>query len=195
MTGHSWICYTSWWKCLNVEICFDDIISNVIWLINTANSKWQLGWVKLLVKQKVFVRYFWHPQSSLSNIIVSDSLAEPGLAVMVLRDSLDGLGTATGFVVSLAMICSWDSHMTFAGSTSEMEPKWPQKNESLVPLIFPCLTPFTVSYIPLHSCASSAWLIHLLPGLQNTSHSFYSHPLLFFVSSSATPSAREKWCM
>lgn len=35
----------------------------------------------------------------MSNIIVRDSLAELGGAVMVLRDSLDGLGTATGFVV------------------------------------------------------------------------------------------------
>lgn len=63
------------------------------------------------------------------------------------RDSLDGLGggASAGSVVKVsAVICSWDSHMTFAGSTSEMEPRRPQKNECLVPLVLPCLTLFTV---------------------------------------------------
>lgn len=38
----------------------------------------------------------------MSNIIVSDSLAKQGGALMVLRDSLDGPGTATGSVVSFS---------------------------------------------------------------------------------------------
>lgn len=35
----------------------------------------------------------------MSNTVVSDSLAERGGTVMVLRDGFDGLGTATGFAV------------------------------------------------------------------------------------------------
>lgn len=38
----------------------------------------------------------------MSTIIVSDCLAKLGGAVMALRDSLDRMGTATGFVVNFS---------------------------------------------------------------------------------------------
>lgn len=45
---------------------------------------------------------FWPSFDSMSNIVVSDSLAELGAAVTLLRDGWDGLGTAIGFVVSFS---------------------------------------------------------------------------------------------
>lgn len=82
-----------------------------------------------------------------------------------------------------------------------METWRPQKNEPLVPLVFPCLTLFTVSDIPapsptLLSCVPplrDSFIFHQSATALRPSPPFSSHPRLFFLSS-VCPSARDKWC-
>lgn len=52
--------------------------------------------------KKLVVGLFWPSFDSMSNIVVSDSLAKLRAAVTLLRDGWDGLGTAIGFVVSFS---------------------------------------------------------------------------------------------
>lgn len=140
--------------------------------------------------KKVVVGFFWPCCGSVSDIIVSDSLAELGGAVMVLRDSLNGLGTATGFVVSfqpwfVAGIPTW--HLQ--GQPQKWNHNGRKRMNPLCHLSSPA-SPFSQSQIFLSFPSSVISLVCMThPSSTEALRSLYSSqlllspPLLFVFSS------------
>lgn len=184
---------------VSTDICSDSNIINITYRSSGLNETCRLGQVSKTssITKRVVAGFFWPRYSVMSNIIMSDSSVGPGGAGTIFWEIVwMGWGLPQALWWVSAVICSRDSHMTFAGSTSEMEPRKPRKNESLVPLVFPCLTLLSGSDIPAlpPSGPSSVASLLCMTHSSTTKASRRPSPPLCLIPQ-PLPASRDKRCI